>query len=77
VAPVKSWQRKRIVVTNTVLVVLGLGGIGWQVYRNLAGGHPLAWMPLILNAVIVVAALGLLAYALSIRPDEGPPRPRR
>ncbi|MBO1751331.1 hypothetical protein J4G33_05895 [Actinotalea sp. BY-33] len=60
----KRWQRVRVVVLNTVILLLGLAGIGWQVYRNLAQDVPYVWPPLIFNGVMVVVALGLLAYVL-------------
>ncbi|MCL3860878.1 hypothetical protein [Actinotalea sp. K2] len=58
------WQRIRVVVLNTVILLLGLAGIGWQVYRHLALGAAYVWPPLLLNGAMVLAALGLLGYAL-------------
>lgn len=62
-----------MIVTNSILLVIGLGGLGWQVYRNVAHGQSYAAGPLVLNGLVVLLALGLLGYALRIEPDRTPP----
>ncbi len=56
-------------VLNVVVATIGVAGLGWQVYRNVAQGEPYLWAPFAFNALLVVMALGLLTYLLRLPPD--------
>jgi hypothetical protein len=67
---VKQWQRIRVIMANSIVLLIGLSAIGWQVFRNIAYGQPYAWPILLFTAVMVVVSLGLLTYALRTPPMD-------